>query len=54
MTFEEIMIQLDKIFTEFDARENTNNCVYVELTQYSWDELCDMAVDLIKQLGGTR
>lgn len=54
MTFEEIMIQLDKIFTEFDARETTNNCLYAELTQYSWDELCDMAVDLIKKLGGTR
>lgn len=54
MMFEEIMIQLDKIYTELDARKVSNNCVYTELTQYSWDELCDMSIDLIKRLGGTK
>lgn len=54
MTFEEIIAQLDKILNELEARELSNNCVWAELTEYGWDELCDQAIDLIKQLGGTK
>lgn len=51
-TFEEIMAELTKIIDELSARETSNNCVWAELTKYSWDELCDRAIELIKQLGG--
>lgn len=54
MTFDEIITQLSKIITELDARETSFNCIYAELTEYEWDELCDRAIDLIKQLGGTK
>lgn len=51
-TFEEIIEQLTKIIDELNARETSNNCVWAELSGYSWDELCDKAIELIKELGG--
>lgn len=54
MTFEEIITQLDKILDELEAREISGNCIWAELTEYGWDELCDQAIDLIKQLGGAK
>ena len=51
-TFEELIEELTKIVDELNARETSNNCVWAELTKYSWDELCDRAIELIKQLGG--
>lgn len=51
-TFEEIIEQLAKIIDELNARETSNNCVWAELSGYSWDELCDKAIELIRELGG--
>lgn len=51
-TFEELIEELTKIVDELNAREISNNSVWAELTKYSWDELCDRAIELIKQLGG--
>ena len=52
MTFEEIIRELDKILDELEARELSGNCVWAELTGYSWDELCDEAIEYIQMLGG--
>ena len=54
MTYEEIITQLNKISKELNVRELSNNCAWAELSEYEWDELCDMAVDLIQKLGGTK
>ena len=54
MTFDEIMAQLSKIVAELGIRETTGYCAYAELSEYEWDELCDMAIDLIKKLGGAK
>ena len=53
MTFEEIVKEIDEIIDELFARELSGNCVWAELTQYGWDELCDKAVEYIRMLGGT-
>lgn len=53
MTFEEIIRELDKILDELEARELSFNSVWAELTGYTWDELCDEAVEYIHMLGGT-
>jgi hypothetical protein len=53
MTFEEIIRELDRILDELEARELSFNSVWSELTGYTWDELCDEAVEYIRMLGGT-
>lgn len=54
MTFEEILNELYMIIDELDARESNCNSIYAELTGIPWDDLCDKAIDLVKQLGGTK
>ena len=43
-----IIKQLFTIITELDARDSSNNCV--TMSEFSWDELCDMGIDLFNQL----
>lgn len=52
MTFEEIIRELDMILDELEARELSFNSVWSELTGYTWDELCDEAVEYFHMLGG--
>lgn len=52
MTFEEIIRELNRILDELEARELSFNSVWSELTGYTWDELCDEAVEYIRMLGG--
>lgn len=44
--------ELMNIILELDARESTNNCVFQELIDKSWNELCDRAIELFNQLKG--
>jgi hypothetical protein len=53
MTFEEIVKEIDKIIDELFARELSSNCVWSELTEYGWDELCDKAIEYIRMIRGT-
>lgn len=44
---------IDKIYDiiiELDARECSNNCVAVGLLDKSWTELCEEAIELLKQI----
>ena len=45
-----IIERLFRILTELDARESGGNCVCRELTGTSWIELCDEAIELLKEL----
>ena len=50
---EEPTYELLEIATELDARERSGNCVISRLQTKSWQELCNEAVYILRQLGGT-
>ena len=43
-----IIEQLFIVITELDARDSSNNCVNMQ--EFSWNELCDMGINLFNQL----
>ena len=50
---EEPTYELLEIATELDARERSGNCVISRLQSKSWQELCNEAIYILRQLGGT-
>lgn len=50
---EEPTYELLEIATELDARERSGNCVISRLQTKSWQELCNEAIYILRQLGGT-
>ena len=49
MDYENIIEQLFIVVTELDARECSNNCPTC-MSEFSWDDLCDMGINLFEQL----
>lgn len=49
---EEPTYELLEIATELDARERSGNCVISRLQTKSWQELCNEAIYILRQLGG--
>ena len=41
---------LHNVSVELDARETSSNCVIPELTDLSWDEVCDRGIELLQKL----
>lgn len=52
LTFDEIITKLGNIIQELNSREHRKVSLYAELAGKEWDELCDIAIALIKELGG--
>ena len=50
---EEPTYALLEIATELDARERSGNCVISRLQAKGWQELCNEAIYILRQLGGT-
>ena len=46
----EIIEKLLRVATELDARERSSNSVMLEYHGTGWEELCDIGIDLLKQL----
>lgn len=42
--------KLKKIVTELDSRDSSCNLIYEEFYIYSWAELCDEAIKLLKNI----
>ena len=42
--------ELLDIIVEVHAREISNNCVYTELLDKSWTELCERAIDILNEI----
>ena len=42
--------KLKKIVTELDSRDSSSNLIYEEFYKYSWAELCDEAIKLLKNM----
>lgn len=42
--------KLKKIVTELDSRDLSSNLIYEEFYKYSWAELCDEAIKLLKNM----
>ena len=42
--------KLKKIVTELDSRDSSCNLIYEEFYIYSWVELCDEAIKLLKNI----
>ena len=47
---DKIINQLFDIATELDARNIGANCVIPELTGVGWTDLCEMGIELFKQI----
>ena len=43
-------ILLVEIATELDARYRSNNCVIPDFECWSWDELCDKAIEILNEM----
>ena len=50
MRTNEIIGMISTIALELDARNCVNNCINDEFAGKSWDELCEMGIDLFSQL----
>lgn len=50
----EIMEKLFHVTTELDAREYSSNSVIQEYQGVSWNELCDIGINLFEQLKSKR
>ena len=46
---EDIIDKLYNIVLELDARESSGNAI-TEFSEFSWDNLCDLGIDLFNQL----
>ena len=42
------------IAVELHARETSNNCIHTHLLNYSWDDLCNRAIRILKDLKTTQ
>ena len=38
------------LIEELLAREITNNCIHKDLTDVSWEELCEGAIELLEEI----
>jgi predicted nucleic-acid-binding Zn-ribbon protein len=47
---EELIKELIDISIELHARETSNNCVYTELLDKSWTELCERAIEILNEI----
>lgn len=50
----EIMEKLFRVTTELDAREYSSNSIIQEYQSVSWNELCDIGINLFEQLKSKR
>ena len=47
---QQMLDQLYNVAVELDARHTSSNCVVGELIPLSWDEVCDLGINILQRL----